>query len=63
MLSYVKTILSKVSFDKKLFEKELLKAIAMLIPVEIEELRRWCFEKFGNVYNSIIERCFVVAGY
>ena len=32
MLEYIKTILQKVSFDKALFEKELAKAINMLIP-------------------------------
>ena len=63
MLNYVKTILSKVSFDKSLFEKELRKAIAMLVPVEIKELKKWCIEKFGHVYQAIIKRCFVTAGF
>jgi len=63
MLNYVKTILSKVSFDKTLFEKELRKAISMLLPIEIKELKKWCFDKFGHVYRSIIRRVFVIAGY
>lgn len=41
MLEYTKTILQKVSFDAKLFSKELKKAINRLLPYEIEELKRW----------------------
>lgn len=63
MLNYVKTILSKVSFDKALFEKELRKAISMLVPIEVSELKKWCIEKFGNQYRRIISTCFVTAGY
>ncbi len=59
MLEYVKTILKKVSFDRKLFEKELKKAIASLVPPEIAELKRWCYENFGNTYSTILKRCFV----
>jgi len=41
MLEYSKTVLRKVSFDVKLFCKELKKAIALLLPEEAEELKRW----------------------
>ncbi|MGB5698932.1 hypothetical protein [Muriicola sp.] len=41
MLEYYKTVLQKVSFDAKLFSKELQKAISKLLPYEIEELKRW----------------------
>ncbi|MDC6384759.1 hypothetical protein D2V93_01570 [Flagellimonas taeanensis] len=41
MLDYTKTILQKVSFDAKLFNKELKKAISRLLPSEIEELKIW----------------------
>lgn len=41
MLEYYKTVLQKVSFDVKLFSKELKKAIKRLLPYEIEELKRW----------------------
>ncbi|WP_420322990.1 hypothetical protein [Flagellimonas sp.] len=41
MLDYTKTILSKVSFDVKLFAKELKKAVSRLLPNEIEELKIW----------------------
>ena len=41
MLEYTKTVLRKVSFDVRLFSKELKKAISRLLPFEIEELKRW----------------------
>ena len=39
MLEYTKTVLNKVSFDAKLFCKEVQKAIQRLLPYEIEELK------------------------
>ena len=60
MLKYVKTILARVSFDARLFEKELRKAIKMLIAEEIKELRDWCYANFGNLHPAILNRCFVV---
>ncbi len=59
MLEYFKTILSKVSFSKFLFEKELRKAIKALIDEELRELRRWCYRKFGHVYKAVLNRCFI----
>ncbi|NHF59489.1 hypothetical protein FK220_009065 [Flavobacteriaceae bacterium TP-CH-4] len=41
MLEYTKTVLQKVSFDTKLFCKEVKKAIERLLPEELEELKRW----------------------
>ncbi len=41
MLEYSKTVLQKVSFDVKLFCKELEKAISRLLPNEIDELKLW----------------------
>ena len=58
MLNYVKTVLTRVSFDAKLFEKELRKAIKLLIAEEVQELKRWCYANFGN-YKAILKRCFV----
>ncbi|MBC8154026.1 MAG: hypothetical protein H7Z72_14055 [Bacteroidetes bacterium] len=58
MLEYIKMILQKVSFDKNLFEKELKKAIAMLVPEEIKQLKSWCYEQFGRLYRVVLNRCF-----
>ncbi|PKA99888.1 hypothetical protein B0O79_3611 [Flavobacteriaceae bacterium MAR_2009_75] len=41
MLEYTKTVLKKVSFDSRLFLKELKKAVNNLLPDEIEELKLW----------------------
>lgn len=59
MLEYVKTILRKVSFDAKLFEKELRKAMVTLVQSELAELKDWCYENFGNIHRPVLERCFV----
>ncbi len=57
-LDYVKMILEKVSFDAKLFEKELRKAIKNLAIDEIKFLHEWCFERYGKTYEKLITKCF-----
>jgi hypothetical protein len=54
-------VLTKVSFDGKLFEKELKKAIELLMGAEIQELKQWCYTRFGTQHEAILNRCFVVA--
>lgn len=44
MLEYTKMVLQKVSFDVKLFQKELKKAIQHLLPYEVEELKHWLLQ-------------------
>jgi hypothetical protein len=61
MLNYVKTVLTKVSFDALLFEKELKKAIRLLIAEEVNDLKNWCYTSFGSVHEAILNRCFVVS--
>jgi hypothetical protein len=61
MLNYVKNVLSRVSFDARLFEKELRKAIKVLIAEEIQELKNWCYANYGSEHRAILNRCFVVA--
>ncbi len=51
MLDYCKLILEKVSFDRKLFEKELVKAVGILIPTDREELKGWVVRNFGVQYQ------------
>lgn len=57
MLEYVKVILQKVSFDKRLFTKELRKATIQLMPEEVEVLREWCYNKFEQ-FATILNECF-----
>lgn len=40
-LEYTKTILQKVSFDARLFRRELKKALGHLMPRELRELEEW----------------------
>jgi hypothetical protein len=62
MLNYVKTVLTKVSFDALLFEKELRKAIKLLIADEVNDLKNWCYTRFGGgEHEAILNRCFVVS--
>ena len=58
MLDYVKMILTKVSFNKVLFEKELRKALRMLVPAELPDFRSWCYEQFARVYRKVLKRVF-----
>lgn len=44
---YTKSVLERVSFDAKLFCKELKKAIKNLLPYEIEQLKKW-LQNFTN---------------
>lgn len=46
MLIYSKTILRKVSFDARLFQKELAKALSTLSEREAKELRHWVLRNF-----------------
>ena len=62
MLSYVKLILEKVSFDGYLFEKELRKSIARLVPEELEELMHWCYERFSQTYQTVLDKVFMSLG-
>lgn len=58
MLEYIKTILEKVSFDRKLFEKELRKSLKLLVGEEVAELRAWCYEKYSGIYRTILNQVF-----
>ena len=58
MLEYIKIILQKVSFDRRLFEKELRKAIRMLMPAEVKRLRLWCYENYSTTHLPVLNTCF-----
>ncbi|WP_316932341.1 hypothetical protein [Hymenobacter terrenus] len=58
MLDYVKLILTKVSFNKALFEKELRKALKMLLPTEVPDFRAWCYQQFARIYRRVLKRVF-----
>lgn len=54
MLELSKQILLKVSFDRKLFKKELRKALKWIKPDEKTILRLWCIASFGEMYRDVI---------
>lgn len=56
MLTYVKEILHKVSFDPKLFEKELRKAIKAISAEDFADFKRWCYNHFGGLYQPTLDR-------
>jgi len=60
MFELSKKVLSKVSFDSSLFEKELLKFISWLEAdtKEVELLHVWCNDNYGHVYNDVIRKGF-----
>ncbi len=58
MFEYSKEILTKVSFDKSLFAKELRKAITWLKKDERKMLMVWCLATFGNKYSDVIIQTF-----
>ncbi len=58
MLELSKQILQKVSFDKKLFKKELLKSVRWIKPQEQLLLKAWCLATFGAKYLDIIHEVF-----
>ena len=61
MLEYIKTILVKVSFDQKLFEKELRKSFTVLVKEELVELKKWCYAQFASVHEKVLNQVFAKA--
>ena len=58
MLDYAKMILLKVSFSKALFEKELRKALRVVLPAELPDFRAWCYQQFARIYRKVLKRVF-----
>ena len=55
MLEFTKKILSKVSFDKNLFKKELSKSVRWLSKQEVLTLKVWALSTFSQYKNTILE--------
>lgn len=55
MFEYTKQILTKVSFDRNLFRKELVKALQLLKKEERIMLRIWCVASFAAYSDIILE--------
>ncbi|MFN8711634.1 MAG: hypothetical protein ACK5Z2_02195 [Bacteroidota bacterium] len=50
--------MEKVSFDRNLFYKELVKAARWVKPDEKLLLKAWCIATFGHVYGDVIRDVF-----
>jgi hypothetical protein len=55
MFEYTKQILTKVSFDRNLFRKELIKALHLLKKEERLMLKMWCVASFAAYSDIILE--------
>ncbi len=61
MLDLTKKILTVVSFDAKLFQKELDKALKWITDAEeLRKFKEWCISEFGLKYPSIIKKAFTL---
>ena len=59
MIEYAKVILPKISFSRDLFRKELTKCVNWIErPEELDDLIKWCTEKFGKLYPDILDEVF-----
>jgi hypothetical protein len=55
MFEYTKQILTKVSFDRNLFRKELMKALRFLKRDERRLLKIWCVATFTTYSDVVID--------
>ena len=55
MLEFSKKVLNKVSFDQKLFKKELQKSARWLNQKEMIHLKIWTLTAFSQYRNIILE--------
>lgn len=54
MMDLSKKILEKVSFDRRLFRKELIKARRWVNSHDDIVLKAWCLATFGHMYKDVI---------
>jgi hypothetical protein len=58
MMEFSKHVLQKVSFDQRLFKKELIKARRWLGQHDQLVLKAWCLATFGHLYRDVIIEVF-----
>lgn len=54
MMEFSKQVLQKVSFDQRLFKKELIKARRWVGQHDQLVLKAWCLATFGHMYRDVI---------
>jgi hypothetical protein len=61
MIEYAQVILPKVSFSRDLFRKELIKCVKWAESTkDVNELRIWCDDNFGEMYPDILNDVFSI---
>lgn len=58
MMEFSKQVLQKVSFDPRLFRKELIKARKWVGQSDQIVLKAWCLATFGHIYKDVIVEVF-----
>jgi len=58
MMEFSKQVLQKVSFDQRLFKKELIKARRWVGQHDQLVLKAWCLATFGHMYRDVIVEVF-----
>lgn len=58
MMEFSKQVLQKVSFDRLLFKKELIKARKWVGQQDQLVLKAWCLATFGHMYKDVIMEVF-----
>ncbi|MBP6643499.1 MAG: hypothetical protein KBA60_13470 [Flavobacteriales bacterium] len=58
MMEFSKQVLQKVSFDQRLFKKELIKARRWVGQHDDLVLKAWCLATFGHMYRDVIMEVF-----
>jgi len=58
MMEFSKQVLQKVSFDQRLFKKELIKARRWFGQHDQLVLKAWCLATFGHMYKDVIVEVF-----
>lgn len=58
MLDHQKLLLQKLSHDKGLFRKEIVKSFKWLRSYEILSLHRWLKENYGRTHSDVIHEVF-----
>ncbi len=61
MLDFCKTVLTRVSFDRRLFAKELKKSFKWLSREDAETLRQWAMVQYHHKYAQLIASSFAAA--
>ena len=61
MLDFCKTVLPRVSFDRRLFAKELKKSFKWLSREDAETLRQWAMVQCRLKYAQLVASSFAAA--